>query len=881
MVNFTLEQLRFMMDMPRNIRNMSVIAHVDHGKSTLTDSLVSKAGIIAAKNAGEARFTDTRADEQERCITIKSTGISLYFEYDPEPEYEPEESKEGVAELDDTLAVDAAGSGVKTVEEGEDIEITSKSYLINLIDSPGHVDFSSEVTAALRVTDGALVVVDAISGVCVQTETVLRQALGERIKPVLMCNKVDRAILELQMDPEDLYQSLQKTIENVNVIISTYHDAVLGDVQVYPNQGTVAFGSGLHQWAFTLSKFARMYAKKFNVSESKMRDRLWGDWFFDASTKKWKKSAKTIRESNGKIKRAFVQFVMDPIIQLIDAIMKEKQKKVNKMLKNLGVDLKKDESELRGKPLMKRVMQKWLPAAEALLEMIVRHLPSPLVAQSYRYSKLYTGPADDEFATSIKECNQSGPLVMYISKMVPTPDNSRFFAFGRVFSGKVTSGQKCRIYGPNYTKGSKTDLFVKSIQRTMIQMGRTVEQVPDIPAGNTCCLVGVDQYLLKTGTICDGDATDCYPMATMKFSVSPVVRVAVEPKNASDLPKLVEALKRLGKSDPLVSITTTEAGEHIVAGAGELHLEICLKDLQDDFMKGAPLKISEPVVSYRESVSGSNESNHALSKSPNKHNRLYMYCEPVVTELVDAMENGDIAPSQDPKERARKMADDYGWNVDEARKIWAFGPQEVGETPTNMLVDVTRAVQYLNEIKDHVRAGFIVATSAGPLCEESMRGIAFKLADVTLHADTIHRGAGQIMPTARRCMYASVLMADPVIMEPVFLCEIQVPNHAVSGVYGTLSQKRGHVFHEEQKSGTPMMNLKAYLPVMESFGFDSQLRASTGGQAFPQMVFDHWDVLNGDVRDETSNPGKVVKDTRARKGLSEGVPAVDRYYDKL
>lgn len=148
-------------------------------------------------------------------------------------------------------------------------------FLINLIDSPGHVDFSSEVTAALRVTDGALVVVDCVEGVCVQTETVLRQALSERIKPVVIVNKVDRALLELQVDKEDLYQSFSRTIESVNVVIATYFDKTLGDVQVYPNKGTVAFGSGLHGWAFTVRQFGSKYAKKFGVDKTKMMERLW------------------------------------------------------------------------------------------------------------------------------------------------------------------------------------------------------------------------------------------------------------------------------------------------------------------------------------------------------------------------------------------------------------------------------------------------------------------------------------------------------------------------------------------------------------------------------------------------------------------------------
>jgi len=206
--------------MPHNIRNMSVIAHVDHGKSTLTDSLVSKAGIISKKNAGNARFTDTRADEQERCITIKSTGISLYFEYD----IAAGTVKKSLEEIEaDSKAKMAKKDDGDEVEEPA-LKIGKDSYLINLIDSPGHVDFSSEVTAALRITDGALVVVDCVEGVAVQTETVLRQALAERVKPVVMCNKLDRVLLELNMDPEECYMNLTRVIEDVNVLINTYAD---------------------------------------------------------------------------------------------------------------------------------------------------------------------------------------------------------------------------------------------------------------------------------------------------------------------------------------------------------------------------------------------------------------------------------------------------------------------------------------------------------------------------------------------------------------------------------------------------------------------------------------------------------------------------------
>lgn len=830
------------MDKVTNVRNMSVIAHVDHGKSTLTDSLVQRAGIISAAKAGEARFTDTRKDEQERGITIKSTAISLF------------------AEMSDEDVKD-----IKQKTEGN-------SFLINLIDSPGHVDFSSEVTAALRVTDGALVVVDTVEGVCVQTETVLRQSLGERIKPVVVINKVDRALLELQVSKEDLYQSFARTVESVNVIISTYADEVLGDVQVYPQKGTVAFGSGLHGWAFTIRQFANRYSKKFGVDREKMMERLWGDSYFNPKTKKWTNKD---RDADGKpLERAFNMFVLDPIFRLFAAIMNFKKEEIPVLLEKLEINLKGDEKELEGKALLKVVMRKFLPAADALLEMLIMHLPSPVTAQNYRAEQLYEGPSDDPACIAIKNCDPKADLMLYVSKMVPTSDKGRFYAFGRVFSGTVKSGQKVRIQGPNFVPGKKEDLFIKAIQRAVLMMGRFVEPIEDCPAGNIIGLVGIDQFLLKTGTLTTFEGA--HNMRVMKFSVSPVVQVAVEVKNANDLPKLVEGLKRLSKSDPCVLTYMSESGEHIVAGTGELHLEICLQDLENDHA-GIPLKISPPVVAYRETVEGES-SQVALSKSPNKHNRIYLKAEPIDEEVSLAIENGKINPRDDFKARARIMADEFNWDVTDARKIWCFGPD--GNGP-NLVVDQTKAVQYLNEIKDSVVAAFQWATKEGPIFGEQMRSVRINILDVTLHADAIHRGGGQIIPTMRRATYAGFLLAEPKIQEPVFLVEIQCPEQAVGGIYSVLNRKRGQVVSEEQRPGTPLFTVKAYLPVNESFGFTGELRQATGGQAFPQMVFDHWSTLGTDPLDPSTKAGEIVLAARKRHGMKEEVPGWQEYYDKL
>ncbi|ORE03187.1 elongation factor 2 [Rhizopus microsporus var. microsporus] len=796
MVNSTIDEIRRLMDKVTNVRNMSVIAHVNHGKSTLSDSLVSKASIISSGRAGEARYMDTRKDKIRR----------------------------------------------EDIKENKDQKTDGTAFLINLIDSPGHVDFSSEVTVALRVTDGALVVVDCIDGVRVQTETVLRQALGERIKPVICLNKVDRALLELQLDKEELYQSFSRAIESVNIIISTYIDEALGDCQVYPEKGTVAFASGLHGWGFTLRQFANRCAKKFGVDKEKMMTMLWGNNFFNPKTKKWSTKA---TDADGKpLERAFNMFVLDPVYRVFDSIMNFKKEQTATLLEKLETTLSSDEKNLDGKALLKAVMRKFLPCDDALLEMICIHLPSPITFQAYRSALLYESPTNDECDIGIRNCDPNGPLMLYVSKMVPTSDRRRFYAFGRVFSGTVRAGMKVRIQGPNYVPGSKNDLAVKSIQRTVLMMGRNVEAIEDCPAGNIIGLVAVDQFLVKSGTITTSEVA--HNMKVMKFSVSSVVQVGVGVKDANNLPKLVEGLKCLAKSDACVLTYSFHTGEHIVAGVGELHLEICLKDLEEVHAQ-VPLRFSYPFVQYRETVIAQS-SIDCLAKPPNKHNRIYMRAYPLAYGLTDEIEAGKVSAKDDFKSRARVLADKYEW-------------------------DATEALQYLGEIKDSCVSTFQWATKEGPIMDKSLRGCRFNILDVTLHADAIHRGGGQIIPTCRRVVYASVLTASPRIQEPVHLVEIQCPDSAIGGIYSYLNRRRS-------QPDTPIVNVKAYLSVSESLGFNADLRSATSGQASSQAIFDHWQHVGGYALDLSNKAHEVALPVCRRKGIKEETHALSFYHDK-
>ena len=410
------------------------------------------------------------------------------------------------------------------------------------------------------------------------------------------------------------------------------------------------------------------------------------------------------------------------------------------------------------------------------------------------------------------------------------------------------------------------------VQRVVIMMGKKADDVTEVPCGNTCSLVGVDEAILKQGTITTSPSA--YTIRSMKYTVSPVVRVAVNAKNPADLPKLIAGLIKMSKADPLVQVINTET-EHIICGSGELHLEICLKDLVEDYAK-IPITQSDPVVPYKETVT-SKSSQICMAKSPNKHNRLYVIAEPLDEKLVEEIDNGTIRASDDLKMTSRTLIDKYEWDQHDAKKLWVFGPDQLGP---NFLVDQTKAVQYLNEIRTSMESSFQDVTRNGVLAEENLRGVRFNIQDVELHTDAIHRGDGQIMPTARRVYYASEMTANPRFQEPIYLCNIAAPQDVMSGIYQCFSQRRGVVFSEENVQGTPLLEVKAYLPVSESFGFTAHLRSLTSGQAFPQSNFSHWEIINQDPFDVKSQAYEITMNIRKRKGLKQELPILSDYIDK-
>ena len=722
-----------LMSKKEDIRNVGIIAHIDHGKTTMTDSLLAEAGLLSPKIAGEARALDYLEEEQKRGITIKTANISLLHEMEDRP------------------------------------------YVINLIDTPGHVDFTGKVTRALRAIDGAVVVVDAVEEVMVQTETVTRQALEERVKPVLFINKVDRLIKELRLNSDEIEKKLIRIIRDFNNLIDIYGEPEFKEKwKVDPAKETVAFGSALHKWGFTL-----------HMAQEK------GTKFSD----------------------------------IVDAYAK---------------------GEYQALPQL-------LPLHTAILDMVVKNMPNPIEAQKYRITKVWKGEMDSEIGQAMLKCDDNGPTVMGITLAQVDP-HAGLVATGRLFSGAIKDGS--RVYLVNAKKEYR-------VQQVSMYMGAFREVAGEITAGNIAALLGLD--LARAGeTLINSEHKDImFPFERIKYVSEPVITIAIEPKHPRELPRLVDAMNRLSIEDPnLVTTINKETGEYLLSGMGELHLEIAVKFLRD-YSGGMDIVTSRPIVVYRESIVG--QGIEAMAKSPNKHSRFWVQVEPLEEKVIEMIEKGDLAEEMGRK-RMGNVLKEAGWPTDEARNVWAL------EEHKNIIIDLTKGIQYLREARDMIISGFRWVCGAGPLCEEPMRGLKVKLMDVRLHEDPVHRGPAQIMPAIRRAILGSFLTATPVILEPVYKIGVSVSAQWVGESSSIITRKRGRILSSEQRGA--LTNITGYIPVAETFGLSADMRSATSGHAFWQCTFDHWEKAPESVVAE------VIKQIRERRGLSSEIPSPKRFIDE-
>jgi elongation factor 2 len=697
----------------------------------MSDSLLAASGIISPSVAGQALALDSMKLEQNRQMTIRGANVTLFYE-----------------------------------QEG-------KEYLINMIDTPGHIDFTGRVTRALRAIDGVVVVSDSVEGIMTQTETVTRQALEERVRPVLYINKIDRLVKELRLDPPAMQKWLSNIIAEFNKLIDIYAEPEIKEKWKVSIQGnTVAFGSAKDRWGFNYN---------------------------------------TVQKKGISFKDVYDAYTSD------------------------------------NPNLIKELAEK-APLHDAVLGMVVQHHPPPHVAQRYRIPKIWPGDLDSDTGKALLACDDKGPIIMMVTTINVDQQAGRV-ATGRLFSGTVKDGDELYLLDAKRTG---------KVQSVNIYMGNTRELVNIIPAGNIPALLGLD-YAVAGETLSSVKTIPAFE--SIKYVSEPVVTIAVEPKHPKDLPKLVEALRRITVEDPnLIIKINEESGETLMAGMGVLHLEIATSLLQE---AGLDITTTQPLINYRETIRVS--AGPIMSKSPNRHNKIFMRVEPLGEDIIEMIKTGHIKEDMDKKEMA-KILRAKGWEADQAKKVAAVDP--LG----NLLVDETKGVQFIQESMDSIRSGFDDVVHEGPLARETVRGIKFVLHHFVPHEDPAHRGLAQLMPATRRAMLGCMLIADPILLEPILGIEIKCPQEQIGTVAGILSGKRGKLLNVDQKGVISI--IQGEVPASETFDLSEIMRGGTAGKALWNTYFKTWQSV------PQSLIKSIIADIRKRKGLNPDPPSADEFIDK-
>src|ERR1700733_7936347 len=655
-VFYSREFMTDLLSFPEQIRNIAFAGHLHHGKTALMDMLVLQTHDLQErldKKVGrrrdeQLRYTDTHFLERERGLSIKCAPMSLVLQ----------------------------GTG-------------GKSHLFNILDTPGHVNFVDEVGASLRLVDGVVLVVDVVEGVQINTEQIIKHAVLEDLPLTLVINKMDRLILELKLPPTDAYFKLKHVIEEVNTVIENTMPGQGEKRRLSPEKGNVLFACTAMGWCFTLQSFAKMYSDSYSggrsgkgVDAQELARRLWGDIFFNP-----RKRSFTRNPVEERAKRSFVSFVLEPIYKLYSHTISESPEDLKETLATLGITLKPSQYRTDAKVLLKLVCEKFFGPCHGFVDMIVDHIPSPIESAEAKLQRYYTGPLDTNVGRAMKECDQDGPLVVQISKLLNTSDATGFYSFGRVMSGTAKPNSQVRVLGEGYSIDDEEDMSMATISDVWIAETRYNIPTDGVPAGNWVLLGGVDNSIVKSATIVPPkleDDEDAYIFKSITHFTESVFKVAVEPINPSELPKMLDGLRKVNKSYPLIITKVEESGEHVILGTGELYMDCVLHDLRRLYAE-MEIKVSDPVTRFCETVLETSAIK-CYAQTPNKKNKITMVAEPLDQGIAEDIESGKVSIKSPTRLIGKFFEENYGWDLLASRSIWAFGPDDMGP---NILQDDT------------------------------------------------------------------------------------------------------------------------------------------------------------------------------------------------
>lgn len=867
---FSFHFMTTLMQQPQFIRNICICGDLHHGKTTLVDRLINYSR-FPDPNVSEAfdntfvRYTDTRLDEQAREMSIKATPISLVLQN------ESSYAKDGVVKF--------------------------KSYLFNIFDTPGHINFIDEFAHAQSICDGCVVVIDVLMGRTTTVELIIKSCIKNDQSFCVVLNCLDRLIMEMKIPPADAYNKIRHTIADINEFIAKTCSVVKKEpIVLSPLKNNILFASSKYGVFFNLESFATLYVDDDEVDS--LARSLWGNIFYNPDTQEFTHEEVTeAADEEGnlgevQLQRSFVSFILEPLYKIFSHVASDEREELTPILEQLGVSLRSSDYKMETTKILQKVFRDMFNDPSGFVSFVVENIPSPVDAAPQKLRTLYTGDRDTLICKGIETCNPDGQLMIFVVKNYYNMNGNTFDIFGRVMSGTIRKGQRVKILGEEYSIEDDEDAQIRQIDGLWIAEGRYRVEVNSVSAGNWVLMSGIDLCSHKTMTITNDDdpyGAEIFKIQSRILASEPVFKVAIEPLNPSELPRMIEGLRRIHRSYPAIKTRVEESGEHVILGTGELYLDCALHDLRRLY-GDLEVKVSDPVVRFTETIM-EQSTTKCYSETHNQKNKLCFIAEPLEQGIASSIDEGLIDPNMDKNSMETLFMEQYDWDILAAKSIWCFGPDNKG--PNILLDDILPS----NPVKGSIAAvksslvqGFNWACKEGPLVEEPFRNTKFKLIDAEIASEPMLRSAGQIIPAARRAVYGSFLLSTPRLMEPIVFAEITCPADCVSSAYSILSRRRGHVLKDMPKPGTPFYEVHAFLPAIESFGFETDLRIYTHGQAFCITLFDHWNIVPGDPLDKTImlktlEPAPIphlarefMLKTRRRKGLTEDI-SINKYFD--
>ena len=853
--SYTKQYMWELSNITERIRNVALCGNLHAGKTSILDMLIKQTHNFKDTNRSKStkdnrlRYTDNHILEVKRGITIKSSVMSLLLP-----------------------------------------DMNHKSTVVNFIDSPGHSNFSDEMLIAARLADTVALCVDVVESVTKSLELVIEYAVKTKTRMILILTKIDRLILELRLPPLDAYYKIRRSIDQVNALITkyqnTYHDAVTDTLRLSPELNNVCFSSSIFNTIFTLESFTKKYFESNNIKPSlkvtveSFSRKLWGDIYYE-NKKFFTKPSNPVSSAKS---RTFIKFILSPIYKMVTHTLsldpKDRQDFFETHFKSR---LKSSIYKLDFKPFLKELFLKFFGPPSLPLVSVLDTLETPIDNAVNKLEKFYTGPRDSVIAEHIKKCDPNGPLIAHITKLVDTQDSEHFYGLVRVYSGTLKQGQSVKLLGENYSINNIDDSKTQKINKCYMWCGRYKVNVKDLKAGCIGLISGpgLDNFVVKTATIFDESLTE--PLFIIKGNdmlFPPVFKVAVEAYNPKDLNQFIESLKKLNRSYVGCEVKVEDNGEHSILGYGELYMDCLLHDLRILY-SGIEIKVSDPMVKFNETADGTSRVKLTIHSNNNK-NSVSIIAEPLEPELSSDLRSKILDIRNDSSRNiAKALRDKHKWDSFAARSVWSIGPDDLG---TSILCDDTLPDEVdKNLLKEHKHAiikGFQWAVSEGPLCNEPINDVRFKIIGIQLADEESDRNDSQLIQMIRKACHAAILIGYPKLLEPVYEIESICKSDVVNVLEKIIDRRRGHVISKDKIEGTTLWKVMGLIPVIESIGIETDLRLSTRGMAYPQLIFNKWDIVPGNPFDETvfiplltrvplnATARDFMLKTRRRKGLS-------------